>query len=441
MSVSTTSRVSSDSGTHDRWLLLSVGTLIDGTGARALKDAAVLVHGDRIVEVGPAGSVKAPSAAHVERLDLSDSTLIPGLVDSHFHVGYFGHLGLQELEYPASLEFAAVCAGQNARVVLEAGCTSVLDVGCRGNIAVAVQKAVSTGVLVGPRSRVSGQIICTRGGPLDFWPSAITIEPRTRLFAFVSGVEEIRAEVRQQWKAGVDNVKLQITASTVQLGRGGAPTTFTPEELACAVQTAHDCGLSVAAHAEGPASVQAAIHAGFDTIQHASFLDDPTIDALEKNPQTRVVFTLGVYDSIIRDGLQSGYDPDVVTKVADSWPRMLDAVRLAYKRGVPFTAGSDGGGRIHPHGRLAREAVILVRECGVSVEDAVRALTLHSAEAAWLQETGSVQPGRLADLVAVRGDLRTRIETLEDIENIALVVQGGNLIVGEPSKSMVGAAT
>jgi imidazolonepropionase-like amidohydrolase len=433
------SRVTSDGGAKQGWLLLNVGKLIDGTGARALNNAAVLVQGDRIVEVGPAGSVNVPATGQVERLDLADCTLIPGLVDSHFHVAYFGHVGLQELEYPASLEFAAVCAGRNARVALQAGCTSALDVGCRGNIAAAAQQAVSSGVFPGPRSRVSGQIICTRGGPLDFWPSAITIEPRTRLFDFVSGVEEIRAEVRQQWKAGVDNVKLQITASTVQLTRGGAPTTFTPEELACAVQTAHDCGLSVAAHAEGPAAIQTAIEAGFDTIQHASFIDDTTIDALEKKPDSRVVFTLGVYDSIIRKGLTTGYERAVVEKVAEVWPRMLDAVRLAYKRGVPFTVGSDGGGRIHPHGSLAREAVILVRECGISVEGTIRAMTLNSAEAAWLPETGSIQAGWLADLVAVHGDLTTRIEALEDIENIALVLQAGNLIV-RPSRAMVGAA-
>ena len=439
MTGSNTNRTPDRNG-QQTWRLLNVGKLIDGTGARPMKDAAVLVRGDRIVEVGPAGSVSVPSHENVERLDLPDCTLIPGLVDSHFHVGYFGHLGLQELEYPASLEFAAVCAGRNATVALQAGCTSALDVGCRGNIAVAAQRAVSSGVFTGPRSRVSGQIICTRGGPLDYWPSAITIEPRTRLFVFVSGVEEIRAEVRQQWKAGVDNVKLQITASTVQLTRVGSPTTFTPEELACAVQTAHDCGLSVAAHAEGPAAIQAAIKAGFDTIQHASFLDDATIDSLEKNPNARVVFTLGVYDSIIRHGLDTGYERDVVDKVAGSWPRMLDAVRLAYRRGVPFTVGSDGGGRIHPHGSLAREAVILVRECGVSVEDTVRAMTLYSAEAAWLPETGTIRAGWLADLVAVRGDLTAGIEALQDVENIVLVVQGGNLIVGEPSRSTVGAA-
>lgn len=439
MTASKTSRDTSGGSLDQPWLLLNVGKLIDGTGARALNDAAILVHGDRIVEVGPAGSVSVPSTEHVTRLDLPDCTLIPGLVDSHFHVGYFGHLGLPELEYPASLEFAAVCAGRNARVALEAGCTSALDVGCRGNIAVAAQKAISTGVLIGPRCRVSGQIICTRGGPLDYWPSAITIEPATRLFVFVSGVEEIRAQVRQQWKAGVDNVKLQITASTVQLTRVGSPTTFTPAELACAVQTAHDCGMSVAAHAEGPAAIQAAINAGFDTIQHASFIDDATIDALEKKPDARIVFTLGVYDRIIRHGLDAGYARDVVDKVAGSWPRMLDAVRLASKRGVPFTVGSDAGGRIHPHGSLAREAVILVRDCGVSVEDTVRAMTRHSAEAAWLPETGTVQAGWLADLVAVRGDLTARIEALEDTENIALVAQGGNLIV-EPSRSMVGAA-
>lgn len=407
------------------WLLINVGTLIDGTGAPPITDAAVLMHGDRIVDVGVAASIHAPSDSRCLELDLPDCTLIPGLVDSHFHATYCGHVGLQQLEWPASLEYSAVRAGANASSVLKAGCTSVMDVGCRGNIAVAVQQAVADGSIRGPQMRSSGQILAT--ALLDAWPSNFHIDPSTRLFTFVAGAEQIRSQVRLQAKAGVDNVKVQVTRSTVQATKT-ASALFTPEELACAVQTAHENGLSIAAHAEGPAGITAAIDAGFDTIQHASLIDSGSIDHLETHPQSRIVFTLGVYADIVRRGPEFGYPPDSIQRVKDVWSRMVDGVRRAHERGVPFGMGSDGGGQVHPQGTYATEVVLLVNECGLSVVEAIRAATLHSATAAWMEQVGAVKSGWCGDVVAIRGDLSRNIEAIAQPQNVAVVVQRGRIV-------------
>jgi imidazolonepropionase-like amidohydrolase len=347
------------------------------------------------------------------------------LVDSHFHATYCGHVGVQQLEWPASLEYSAVRAGANAALVLSAGCTSVMDVGCRGNIGVAVQQAVAEGSISGPHIRTSGQILAT--APMDAWPANFHIDSSTRLFAFVAGVDEVRAQVRLQAKAGVDNVKMQITRSAVQATKTTSAL-FTVEELDCAVQTAHENGLSIAAHAEGPAGVTAAIKAGFDTIQHSSFIDSTSIDHLETHPQSRIVFTLGVYADIVRNGPQFGYPPDAIQRVKDVWPRMVDAVRLAHQRGVPFGMGSDGGGRVHPQGSYAAEAVLLVNECGLTAVEAIRAATLHSANAAWIEQVGAVTPGWYADLVVVRGDLTRSIDAIAQSQNLAIVVKHGRIV-------------
>jgi imidazolonepropionase-like amidohydrolase len=410
------------------WLHIRAGTLIDGAG-QIVRDGEVLIRERKIVEVGRAGSVRVPSTG-VREIDARDGTVIPGLIDCHLHVTYSGHVGMQQLEWPRSLELAAVSAGANAAKALRFGYTSALDVGCRGKIGVATKAAIAEGTIRGPDLRVSGQIISTVGGPLDLWPSSMKLDPAARLAALVSGADEIRRVVREQAKDGVDNVKLQISGSTVQSKRGGRASVFADEELRAATDTAHDLGLSTAAHAEGPEAITAAIEAGFDTIQHASFIDDATIALLAAHPRSRLVFTLGVYDDIIHIGPRIGYPNESRERVEAVWDRMVAAVRLAYERGVPFAVGSDAGGAVHPHGRYARDVVLLVRACGIPVEDAIRAATSHAAQAAWLSEVGVIAPDNDADLVVVNGDLTERIELLEDATNIAAVVRKGELAVG-----------
>jgi imidazolonepropionase-like amidohydrolase len=411
----------------DRWVHVRAGALFDGTG-RITREVEILVHGQKVVEVGPAGSIRVPPGG-VEVIDARRATVLPGLIDCHLHVTYSGHIGMQQLEWPSSLELSAVSAGANAAHALRCGYTSALDVGCRGRIGVATKTAIAQGTVRGPDLRVSGQILSPVGGPLDLWPSSMTIDRGTRLAALVSGVEDIRRVVREQAKDGVDNVKLQISNSTVQARRGGRASMFTDEELRVASETAHDLGLSVAAHAEGPEAITAAIDAGFDTIHHASFIDDATIDRLGQSQRSRVVFTLGVYDDIVQVGPSIGYPNESRERIAAVWDRMLAAVRLAYERGVPFAVGSDAGGAVHPHGRYARDIVLLVRACGIPVEHAIRAATSHAAKAAWVENAGEIAVGRDADLVIVDGDLGQSIELIENERCITTVIRKGEVIV------------
>jgi imidazolonepropionase-like amidohydrolase len=409
------------------WVLVHAGLLIDGTGAAPGRRVGILIHDERIVEVGPLDSVRSSAPASTLEIDASSGTVIPGLIDGHMHVGYCGHMGIQQLEWPHSLEFAAVCAGVNASRALDQGYTSALDVGCRGSIAVAVRQARSLGIIRGPDLRVSGQMISIVGAALDLWPSTMTMAQHARLTTLVSGVEEIRRAIREQVKTGVDNIKVAITDSTVQAHRPGRQTTFSDEELAAAAEVAHQYGLSIAAHAEGAESIRDAIRAGIDTVQHASYIDLETIRLLEQHPRTRLVFTLGVYDGILERGPSVGYPAIGLSQVRDAWPRMLAGVRLAYDEGVPFAMGSDCGGVVHPHGRYARDVTLLVRSCHVSVEHAIRAVTSYAAQAAWLPDVGSLTVGQFADLVVIDGNLTTDIELIEREEKIVTVLQRGHV--------------
>ncbi len=424
-----------DTRPSDGWLHVRAGLLYDGLGA-SRRGAEILVRSGKIVELGPLGSIKLPEAPMVE-IDASDATVLPGLIDCHLHVTYSGHVGMQQLEWPSSLELAAVSAGANAERALSCGYTSALDVGCRGRIGVATKQAIAQRTVRGPELRVSGQILSAVGGPLDLWPANVRIDPATRLAVLVSGTDEIRRTIREQARDGVDNVKVQISWSTVQGPHRGRASVFTADELRETTDMAHHLGLSAAAHAEGPEAIAEAIVAGFDTVQHASFIDRATVDLLEGHDATRLVFTLGVYDDIRRSGPRVGYPPESLARAEAAWERMVQGARLAYERGVPFAVGSDAGGAVHPHGRYAHDLVLLVRACGVPVEHAIRAATHHAARAAWLERVGSLQVGYDADLVVVAGDLSERIEVLEDEQSIRAVVQRGRVVKG-PAAARVG---
>jgi imidazolonepropionase-like amidohydrolase len=413
--------------------LIKAGLLIDGTGAAPIPRAGVLVRGGMVTEVGPLNGVQLPPDAPVAEIDALDGTVVPGLIDCHLHLGYCGHRSIQELEWPHPVEYHAVRAAQNARTVLECGFTSALDVGSRGQIGVAVRQAIADAGLPGPRLRVSGQILCSPAGCVDLWPSFMSVEPHARLGVIVSGVEEVRRVVREQVKAGVDNVKLEASGTAVHPLRPALEATMTVAEMTAAVEMAHQYGVSVAAHAERAAGIKNAIRAGVDTVQHATMLDEEALDLLEAHPNTRLVFTTGVYDGIITMGERVGYPAASRQRLLEAWPRIIAGVRLAYARGVPFAAGSDCGGLTHPHGRYARNISLFVRECGIPVEHAVRAATLHASEAGWFENSGALLPGRHADLAVVRGDLTSTIELIEDAANITLVMQGGRIVKGQAS--------
>jgi imidazolonepropionase-like amidohydrolase len=421
---------------NEAWTLIEAGVLIDGTGGPPQRRAGVLVRDRTIESVGRLDALRLPTEATVERIDASQHTVIPGLIDAHLHLGYCGHRSIQGLEWPNSVEYAAIRAVGNAQLALNCGITSALDVGSRGHIGVAIKQAIVQDGLPGPNLRVSGQILNSTAGCVDLWPDWIEVAPHARLGVAIDSVDDVRRVVRAQVKSGVDNVKVEASGTGVHPLRPAIEATMSPAELSTAVETAHTYGVSVAAHAERMQGIKNAIRAGVDTVQHGTFLDDEVLDLLEERPTSRLVFTTGVYDGIINLGPAIGYPAAAYQHFVEAWPVIVGNVRKAYERGVPFAAGSDCGGQSHPHGRYARNVTLFVRECGLPVEHAIRAVTSYAAAAAWFENVGTLEAGRQADVVAVQGDLTQRIEAIEDEACIALVMQSGRVV--KPIRESVG---
>jgi imidazolonepropionase-like amidohydrolase len=280
--------------------------------------------------------------------------------------------------------------------------------------------------------RVSGQVISSPAGCLDLWPDFVDVHPHARLGVIVSGVEEVRRAVREQVKSGVDNVKLEASGTGVHPLRPAIEATMTVDELKAATDMAHQYGISVAVHAERTAGIKNSIRAGVDTVQHGTYIDEEGFVLLEQRPATRLVFTTGVYDGMITLGPANGYPAAARQRFVDTWPTIVGNVRRAYERAIPFAVGSDCGGLSHPHGRYARNLTLLVREVGMPVEHALRAATKYAAEAAWFADAGSLEPGKRADVVIVRGDLGSQIEAVEDEACIEVVVKAGRVVKARP---------
>jgi imidazolonepropionase-like amidohydrolase len=395
--------------------------LIDGRGGPPLDRAHVAVRDAKIVSVGEIGA-KPPADAV---LDGAGLTLLPGLIDAHTHLIYSGFRSLDAIDR-CSIETATINAVRNAERVLNAGYTAIRDVGTIGNVAVAVRDAIAEGKVPGPAVVASGPIICSTGGLGD------TLPPHWKashgLGRIVDGPAALRREVRRQIRAGVDNIKL--AASGVEVGPYAWTwmTTFSEKEIRVAVEEAHRWGRTVAVHAQSYDAVRFALRAGVDTIEHGTRMDDETI-ALFKRSNAILVPTLCTLFSVLELGTTLNLLPKQREEMAANEPLWLDSLRRARQAGIPIAAGGDIGNR-YPQGTNAREIVHLVK-AGLSPMEALCAATsVASRVLKRQQQTGTVEVGKVADLLLLDGDPLADIETLLDPARITLVVKGGRAVAG-----------
>jgi imidazolonepropionase-like amidohydrolase len=404
-------------GEAGRTAILRNARVIDGTGAPP-RDADVAVKDGRILAVGEGLRGDAT-------LDCGGMTLLPGLIDAHAHLIYSGFRSLDEVDRQ-SLEQSTINGVLNAAKVLAAGYTTIRDVGTVGNVAATVRDAIAAGRIKGPRVIASGPIICATGGLGDTVPPHWTREHG--LGVLVNGVEAIRAEVRRQIRLGVDNIKL--AASGVEVGPYAWTwmTTFSEEEIAAAVEEAHRWGRTVAIHAQSYDSVKFALRAGVDTIEHGTRMDDEAI-ALFKQSKAVLVPTLSTLFSVLELGAKLNLLPKQREEMAVNEPLWLESFRKARAAGIPIASGADLGNR-YPHGANAREIALLVR-CGMTPMEALRAATAVAAQALHRADSiGTIEPGKIADLLLFDGDPLAEIEQLLELERIALVVKDGRAVEG-----------
>jgi imidazolonepropionase-like amidohydrolase len=381
--------------------LVHAGSLIDGRADRAAGPATVVVEEGRITAV-EAGHRTPAEGDFV--IDLRDSTVLPGLMDMHTHLSQ--ELGPDSyiLRFTHDAPQVTLQATVYARRTLQAGFTTVRDLGDRHNVTTALRDAIARGDVAGPRIFTSGKSIATTGGhadPTNGWARYIAGDPGPA-DGVINGVAEARKAVRQRYKEGADLIKVTATGGVLSLAASGENPQFTADELEAIVTTARDYGFHVAAHAHGAEGMKRAIRAGVHSIEHGTFMDDEVI-SLMKQHGTWYVATIHAGRFVGEKAEVPGYFPDVVQpKAAAIGPQIQGTFARAHHAGVKIVFGTDCG--VGPHGDNAREFEFMV-EGGMAPMDAIRSATSVAAEFLGVQDRlGTLEPGKLADLVAVTGD-------------------------------------
>lgn len=398
--------------------------LLDGRSP-VLNDAAVAVRQGQIAYAGHRNDMPANLRADADTVDLGGLTVMPGLIDCHAHLVYNGFRNLEEVDR-CSIELATVNGMLNAQKVVAAGYTTVRDVGTIGNVAVTLRDAIAQNRIPGPRIVASGQVICATASVGD------TLPPHWKAShgfgSIVDGPAEMRKEIRRQIRNGVDNIKL--AASGVEVGPYAYTwmTTFSQEEVSVAVEEAHRWGRSVAVHAQSHDSVKFSLRAGADTVEHGTRLDEESI-TMFKESEAILVPTLCTLFSVLELGEKLNLMRKHREEMAVNEPLWLKSLSMAHRAGIPIAAGGDLGNR-YQHGTNARELEFLVR-AGLTPLEAVRAATSVAARAIKREHTlGTLEAGKVADILIVEGDPVAEITVLQDPNRLVAVVVAGELVAG-----------
>ncbi len=408
---------------HPGGILLDNCRLLDGAAAY-VERAAVLLREGKVAYAGKRTELPQAMARDARRLELGGLTVMPGLIDCHAHLIYNGFRSLEEVDR-SSIEVATLNGALNARKIIDAGYTTIRDVGTIGNVAVTIRDAVAQRRIRGPRVVASGQILCSTAGLGDTLP--LHWSKTHGLGCIVDGPHEIRKAVRLQIRNGVDNIKL--AASGVEVGPYAYTwmTTFSAEEIAVATEEAHRWGRTVAVHAQSYDSVRFALRAGVDTVEHGTRMDDACIEMFKASSSIYVP-TLCTLFSVLELGQKLNLLPKHREEMAVNEPLWLNSVKLAHAAGIPMAAGGDLGNR-YPHGTNARELEFLVR-AGLSPLEALRAATSVAALAIKRPAVGMLEAGRHADVLIFDGDPIADIASLQDHAKIVAVLRGGELAAG-----------
>jgi len=404
----------------DAATLIHAGRVIDGLANQAMSERTIVIDGGRIVAIE--SGYRAPSVGD-RVVDLKNSTLMPGLMDMHVHI---------TSEYSRTSELdrfkkdgpdIALDGAMFAERTLQAGFTTVRDLGDGFRASIALRNAINAGKLAGPRIFAAGKSIATTGGhadPTNGWADHLGGANVGPLDGVVNGEEQAAQAVRQRYKEGSDLIKITATGGVLSVAKNGLNPQFTEEEIRSVVQTARDYGFKVAAHAHGAEGMKRAVRAGVDTIEHGTFMDDETIK-LMKERGTYYVPTIAAGAWVFDRSKEEGFFPALVRpKAAMIGPQIQGTFAKAYKAGVKILFGTDTG--VSAHGQNAREFVLMV-ESGMPAMEAIKSATSVSAKYLEIDDRlGSVEVGKVADLVAVPGD---PIKDISAMQRVHFVMKDG----------------
>jgi imidazolonepropionase-like amidohydrolase len=401
---------------HADTVVVSADRMLDVIAGRVLEHSQVTITDGRIVAVGPQGTPLPAGARHVE---LAGLTLLPGLIDMHTHLTSDPRLsGYRHLQFTDN--YWTVVGVANAKITLEAGFTTVRNVGSANFDDVAIKQAIERGVVPGPRIVPATYAIGATGGHCDntsLPPSVTTPSP-----AVANGPEQIRATVRRLHKYGAEVIKFCGTGGVLSKGDTVGGQQYDLTEMKALVDEAHMLGLKVAVHAHGTSGIKDAIRAGVDTIEHASLAD---AEAFALAKQHGTYFSMDIYDDdyILAEGEKNGVYKESLEKERQIGLKQRQTFEAAFKAGVKMIFGTDAG--VYPNGLNARQFATMV-QWGMTPLQAIQAATVTAAEALGRSgDVGAIAIGRYGDLIGVAGD---PLADVTKLQSIAFVMKGGEVV-------------
>jgi imidazolonepropionase-like amidohydrolase len=403
--------------------VIRAGRVLDVRTGQLHANQAIVIESDKITQIAPSSEVKA--AAGDNTIDLPDATLLPGLIDMHTHLTFdLSSLGYQGLAISTARE--ALHGARNARRTLEAGFTTVRNLGAKDYADIALRDAINDGDVIGPRMVASGPALSITGGHCD--DNLLPFAFHAQEAGVADGIEAVQHKVREVIKYGADVIKVCATGGVLSKGDDPNASQFSLEEMKAIVADAHRLGRRVAAHAHGAEGVRWASEAGVDSIEHGHLMDDAAIATLKKNG-TYLVPTL-----FLTEYMQQNMERSDVPEYSKQKMRWIASaaqqnVKKAFDAGVKVAFGTDAA--VYPHGLNAGEFHVYVK-LGMTPLAAIQTATINAADLlGWKDKVGALEPGKWADIVAVDGDPTKDVTTLEHVK---FVMKGGSVYKNDYAK-------
>jgi imidazolonepropionase-like amidohydrolase len=398
--------------------VINAGRLLDVKTGRVLTNQQIVIEGDKIVSIGPATAT--PAGAQV--INLPNSIVLPGLIDAHTHLTFENtKLGYEGLGVSVPRE--TLTGAKNARLTLMAGFTTVRNLGATGYSDVALRDAINDGDVPGPRMLVSGPALSITGGHCD--DNLLPFEYHHTADGVADGIPAVQHRVREVIKYGADVIKVCATGGVMSKGDDPNTSQYTLEEMKALVLDAHRLGRKVAAHAHGAQGVTWASEAGVDSIEHGHLMNEESIATLKKNG-TYLVPTLYLTEWWAENGSKMHMPDFIVTKMKSVSAQSEKNLQKAFQAGVKIALGTDAA--VYPHGLNAHELAVYVK-LGLTPLQAIQAATINDADLlGWTDKVGTIESGKLADIIAVDGDPLKDVTTLQ---NVRFVMKGGQVFKNE----------
>lgn len=399
-------------------LLIRNASLIDGRGGEPVEHAVVWITGDKIESLGSESQVSLPQE-EVRTIDARGGTLLPGLINAHVHLTSDGLADIGAQIVGDSIPVASLRAGRNARKSLEVGITTVRDCGAKEGVVIELAKAIDEGIVPGSRIVACGRVVCMTGGHGHFMGRE------------ADGPDEVRKAARAEIKGGAKFLKIMATGGVLTQGVHPGQAQLTVDELRAGIEAAHEAGKRTATHAIGNKGIKNALRAGIDSVEHGFYIDD---EALELFLDTKAyhVPTLIAVDQIVDNGTEAGIPEWAVKKAVEESGHHMDSFHKSVEHGVRLAAGTDAGTPFNYHDMLALEIEKMARE-GLTPMEVIVCATRNGSEVVGMaDQIGTLEPGKLADLIVVDGN---PLADLTVLRKPSLVVKGGEIFVDRLSES------